>query len=520
MKKSLYFLGVMAIMALLPMQAAAQAYELRVLTFEDEDVKEENRDGSLDVTGEVGGVVWSDFIDPVQFQGSMLYGGSGSGEYYPYYGWYDFGNTGIMHMLCDGYGSYCYWSGGHAISHYWTNKLEDVNGYGTDDYKYVQLTVYRENASIKDLEKDGEGDDVAIERGGHNGSDNFAVHYGYIDWFNSSQYGVTSTPSIALEERHIIDHMYVANNVYAMGCYAAGNFLTEAIGPDDYMKIVAYGYYDASDYETDKSNNCRDNATTSEFYLVQGADAEGNVLAVVDWAKWDLTELGEVELVEFNMEGSNDNGFGLSQPAYFAYDDVAVRFELDEADIPETFTRDGLTVGNYGTICLPRGAQVSACTGAEFYKPVAKTSEELILEEVSELVAGEGYIFKATDSKLTVTYSTDYVSEPKAASAANAMQGVYIKTTIPAGKYFIGGGQVKVSTGLQYAGANRAYIDLSKVPAKAPAQVGRRVSMAIEETTGWNSVKDDTKVTKVLKNGVIYIQHNGHTYDVMGNLVK
>ena len=32
-------------------------------------------------------------------------------------------------------------------------------------------------------------------------------------------------------------------------------------------------------------------------------------------------------MVEFNMAGDSDNGYGFSQPAYFCYDDVAVRFE-------------------------------------------------------------------------------------------------------------------------------------------------------------------------------------------------
>ena len=32
-------------------------------------------------------------------------------------------------------------------------------------------------------------------------------------------------------------------------------------------------------------------------------------------------------MVYFNMEGSVTNKFGLSLPAYFAYDDVAVRFD-------------------------------------------------------------------------------------------------------------------------------------------------------------------------------------------------
>ena len=60
----------------------------------------------------------------------------------------------------------------------------------------------------------------------------------------------------------------------------------------------------------------------SIFYLVDGPDG-----IVTEWTKWDLTSLGKVWRVEFNMAGTNDNGYGFSQPAYFAYDDVAVQFQ-------------------------------------------------------------------------------------------------------------------------------------------------------------------------------------------------
>lgn len=42
--------------------------------------------------------------------------------------------------------------------------------------------------------------------------------------------------------------------------------------------------------------------------------------------KMGFTALGKVVKIDFNVTGSNDNGYGFSQPAYFAYDDVAVRF--------------------------------------------------------------------------------------------------------------------------------------------------------------------------------------------------
>jgi hypothetical protein len=54
------------------------------------------------------------------------------------------------------------------------------------------------------------------------------------------------------------------------------------------------------------------------------ADLQNGVID--DWTKWDLTALGKVIKVQFNIIGTNDNGYGFSQPAYFAYDDVAVQF--------------------------------------------------------------------------------------------------------------------------------------------------------------------------------------------------
>ena len=76
---------------------------------------------------------------------------------------------------------------------------------------------------------------------------------------------------------------------------------------DDTIKIV--------DHKFDK-------AITNhlEFFI---ANAGGNIQ---EWTYWDLSSLGKVSKIEFNMAGDSDNGYGFSQPAYFCYDDVAVRF--------------------------------------------------------------------------------------------------------------------------------------------------------------------------------------------------
>lgn len=304
----------MALAAISPLRAQDQKYELRVLTFEDADWK-----GSTNMYGESG---WTSLIDNPQYGGEKLYGtGSGVSDPKEAYQWTDQNNTFLFNRLSEGYGSYCYWSGGHAISNYGT---ADYQTYG--DFTN-QLSVYNENGT----------DEVTQSGHGHNGSNNFAVHFGYAD---NSGFGLGEDALPFLEfadgVARVIDHMYINSTCYALNCYLNGNNLTEPIGPDDWVKIVAKGYKDDS------------HVGTVEFPMV-----DGDGLCIKDWTKFDLSPLGEVNKVTFNIMGTNDNGAGFSQPAYFAYDDVAVRFPISsvadlEANDPEAevryFTITGMRV--------------------------------------------------------------------------------------------------------------------------------------------------------------------------------
>jgi hypothetical protein len=253
-------------------------YELRVLTFEDADAK--FSPFKLNYCNKTIST-WSDLIDDKQYGGILLYG-SGGGMDEPYK-WYDQGNTELRHTMPASWGTYCYWGGGHAISNYYDT--DQSNG----DMMH-QLSVFG--------------------TGAHNGSANCAVHYGYRDNSGFTDQSVLCALEFGDGVERIIDHMWMMNTTYAINCYIDGNGLTDKIGPDDWVKVVAYGY-DKSGAKTGEA----------EIYLCNGPD---NI--VTDWTKWDLTKLGKVAKVEFNILGSSDNGYGFSQPAYFAYDDVAVRF--------------------------------------------------------------------------------------------------------------------------------------------------------------------------------------------------
>lgn len=254
--------------------------KMRVLTFEDADCKFDAYE--LDYCNATI-AKWSDLIDSPQYGGELLYG-SGAGMEMPLY-WYDQNNTELFHVFPEAFGTYCYWSGGHALSNYGVTDFEAAGGYEQ------QLTV---------IGKPGAA--------GHNGSANFAMHNGYID---NSPYSMLETlPALEFYDgkARVIDHIWVTNSTYAINSYVNGTAYSPAASDTDWVKIVATG------------NHADGSTSTAEFYLLK----EG--VPVTEWTFWNLSVLGEVVSVEFNLTGSSDNGYGFSQPSYFAYDDVAVRF--------------------------------------------------------------------------------------------------------------------------------------------------------------------------------------------------
>ena len=289
------------------------SYELRVLTFEDKDAKFSQY--TLDYADkEIK--KWSDLIDDPQYGGPLTYADQMSAEYK----WYDEGNTELTHTFPYNY-SYCFWGGGHAISNYYGEGWSDEDR-DTHIAKYYGEDYVTENA----------GDDgmlgwfnlqLMTPVKAHSG-ENFAVHYGYKDDYAY----IENLPEISFgdDKARVIDHMYVCNTNYTLnqlyngvkseaGNNFGGNW--EGLTDDAWLKIVAYGFDDVD------ADAYADPISQIEFYLVQGKDV------VTDWQKWDLSELGAVKKVRFNFLYSDEMGgkYGLTIPGYFAYDDVAVRFE-------------------------------------------------------------------------------------------------------------------------------------------------------------------------------------------------
>ncbi|MBR4871078.1 MAG: DUF4465 domain-containing protein [Alistipes sp.] len=288
-------------------------YELRVLTFEDADAMFEPY--TLDYAG-VDIATWSDLIDSPQYGGPLTYG-----DYMTtMYTWWDENNTELMHIFPDNY-AYCFWGGGHAISNYWGE------GYSDEDRDRLIAKYYGEDYVMENAGNDQMlgwfNLQMMIPVQAHSG-DNFCVHYGYKDFFSY----VENLPELSFAdgEARVIDHMWVTNTNYTLnqlyngvkseaGNSFGGNW--EGLTESAWLKIVAQGFDDVD------ADAYAEPISEVEFYLVQGMNV------VTDWQKWDLSQLGEVAKVRFNFLYSDEMGgrYGFTIPGYFAYDDVAVRFD-------------------------------------------------------------------------------------------------------------------------------------------------------------------------------------------------
>lgn len=228
--------------------AVKAVYRTSIVTFEDED----------------GASYWSSLIDNPQYGGELLY----ADYWWADYKWTD-KVSGLHSTINEGSWGKVYWSGGIAISNYYSL---DAEAYG--DYE-SQLTVYGKS--------------------GNNGSKNCGVIFapGYIDFAD----GVAKT----------IDHMYIAPTTYYYYVAIKGNDLSAPVGENESVWVKAVGYMNGKEGKT---------VTT---YMVK------NGKSLIDtWTKWDLSGLGKVDKVELTIGGDTDNGYGFSIPAYFAIDDIAI----------------------------------------------------------------------------------------------------------------------------------------------------------------------------------------------------
>ncbi len=161
----------------------------------------------------------------------------------------------------------------------------------------------------------------AITGVGQNGSANYGISY--IGW--------VELPTITLDTAGVVDGFYATNNNYAYYSMLNGDAYAKKFGgssgdDEDWFLLTITGkdvYGVASG--------------TVDFYLADyrfGNDSEDYIINT--WEYVDLSSLGVVKNLEFNLSSSDVGLLGMNTPAYFALDTV----------IPEPSTMVLLALGS------------------------------------------------------------------------------------------------------------------------------------------------------------------------------
>ena len=203
----------------------------------------------------------------------------------------------------------------------------------------------------------------------------------------------------------------------------------------------------------------------------------------------------------------------------------------------QCYQRKGLTPGRMGTICLAYASD--KYEGATFYRLLHKQMQggepwNLTLEEVTTLEAGVPYVFVPEAEEINVYYlAATQVPDP---SHFNGLYGTFVNIQdgdagAPGnqleGNYFVSNNMFRLCGAHCSLAANRAYIKMDEVAqegqANAPKPVPGRKQIVIgrngmpQTPTALDNMQSDKPQTiKILRDGRLYILHNGQMYDMTG----
>ncbi|MFP8877643.1 MAG: DUF4465 domain-containing protein, partial [Myxococcota bacterium] len=149
----------------------------------------------------------------------------------------------------------------------------------------------------------------AFPGSGANGSATFAVGF--------QGYGAAGQPRIQFDAERMLQGAHVTNTTYAALSMRDGDPFAKAFGgvggtDPDFLRLRILGY--------DSSGNPTGSV---DFYLADFRFADSAQDYIVnDWRFVDLSSLGGVQSLRFEVEGSDVGSFGLNTPGYFALDNL------------------------------------------------------------------------------------------------------------------------------------------------------------------------------------------------------
>lgn len=220
-----------------------------------------------------------------------------------------------------------YWNGSKGCGYFLSGSYKFHNG-ADDKYSYYYDCMYSNQTATTFVGLQDQWRNVVGK--GYDNSENYGVVYpqqGTIDVLNK-------------ENGDSIRGFYITNTPYAYSSIKNGDSMSGAFQKGDYFKLIVIGK---------KADGTKKQV---EYYLADyRAEKEADRYIVDTWQWVDLSSLGEVKSVSFKMEGTKKNNYGLTTPAYFAFDNfngtrnekmgTAIAAQNQPVDVSANFTPDG-----------------------------------------------------------------------------------------------------------------------------------------------------------------------------------
>ncbi len=278
--------------------------------------------------------------------------------------------------------------------------------------------------------------------GGYDGSATYGVVFAAA--FNGPCYAELLTGPA------VVPGFYITNSSYAYTSMLNGDASAKKFEKGDWFKLTITGY-DADDNKTG----------TKEYYLADLRD-EATAYIINDWRYVDLSCLGEVAKLGFELTSTDNGSYGMNTPAYFCFDNFGA--EGTEV-LPENNVVFVSSIG-YATYVTKTDVDFST-SGLEVFAVTESAQDGYVhLSAITEAPAGEAVLVKAAEGAYTLTAATS-----PAAPAGNLLKPATADITADGTQYILaddtdGIGFYQATTGSTIE-AGKGYLEFKGSPVKA-----------------------------------------------------
>ena len=279
--------------------------------------------------------------------------------------------------------------------------------------------------------------------GGYNGSANYGV--AFAAEFNGPCY-VT-----LLTEPAVVPGFYITNSSYAYNSLTGGDSFAKKFDKGDWFKLTITGY-DAADAVTG----------TKDYYLADLRD-EATAYIINDWRYVDLSGLGAVAKIGFELSSSDTGDWGMNTPAYFCFDDFgATGTEV----LPENNVAFVSSIG-YATYVTKQDVDFSKSSVEAFVVTESDFEGYVLPTAITEAPAGEAVLLKGEEG----AYVLPAAATTPAAPAGNLLKPALTDVACDGSQYILANGTqglgfYKAKAGTTIA-AGKGYLEFAGSPVKA-----------------------------------------------------